>query len=201
MRKVFCAGMLLSLVLSMFVFAGQATAVSVDDVTLNEEVADWVYDVVFGNDKKKLVNETVVGYGTGEFVELDKSDGDPSTVFDSWIFTLKADSGTAGNFLLSWTGGEVPIAFDFVFAVKASDRFALYLFDDVQITSTPSSYGGEYSVSFQNNGNNIPDLSHLSVYGRLGNIQPTSAIPEPATMLLFGTGLAGLAGGRRKLKM
>ncbi len=42
------------------------------------------------------------------------------------------------------------------------------------------------------------DTSHLSVYGRVGGDQ----IPEPATMLLFGTGLIGLAGIsiRRKKK-
>ena len=41
------------------------------------------------------------------------------------------------------------------------------------------------------------DLSHLSVYGRRGDIP----VPEPATILLFGSGLVGLAGfGRKKFK-
>jgi PEP-CTERM motif len=40
-------------------------------------------------------------------------------------------------------------------------------------------------------------LSHLSVYGREGN----PSVPEPATMLLLGSGLLGLAVfGRRKFK-
>lgn len=37
------------------------------------------------------------------------------------------------------------------------------------------------------------ELSHLSVYGR-----GAAPVPEPATMLLMGTGLIGLAGIRRK---
>lgn len=42
----------------------------------------------------------------------------------------------------------------------------------------------------------IKDLSHLSVYGR-----GAAPVPEPATMLLMGSGLIGLAGiGRKKLK-
>jgi hypothetical protein len=46
------------------------------------------------------------------------------------------------------------------------------------------------------------DLSHLSIYGRIGDDPPPGGpIPEPATMLLLGTGLIGLAGAtRRKLK-
>jgi hypothetical protein len=34
----------------------------------------------------------------------------------------------------------------------------------------------------------------------VGDVTATAPVPEPATILLFGTGLVGLAGFRKKLK-
>lgn len=38
----------------------------------------------------------------------------------------------------------------------------------------------------------------IGVHGSNGGITPTSSVPEPATILLLGTGLVGLVGLRRK---
>lgn len=37
----------------------------------------------------------------------------------------------------------------------------------------------------------------VEVFGKIAIRQPTSTVPEPSTILLFGSGLAGLAGWRR----
>lgn len=185
---------------------GQVLAISLSDVTLEGNNATAAFGP-FGNvsgdaNNLNLVNaQNFFGYGTGSFSQLDKTDGDSSLFDNSWLFTITAQGGNAGTFLLSWTGGSLPATFDFVFQFKASNESALYLFNDVGISETPSApgYTGTYAIHFDPNKNGIfPDLSHISVYGRYG--EPTNEVPEPATMLLFGAGLAGLAGLRRKIR-
>ncbi len=49
----------------------------------------------------------------------------------------------------------------------------------------------------EKNINNIEKISHITEFNGNGG---GNEVPEPATMLLFGTGLAGLAAARRKNK-
>jgi hypothetical protein len=185
-------------------FNGFAFSLALTDVTMDYDL-DKDYDLAtafFGpttadNDDVHDVNSTYDSlYGSGEFTLLAKSDipsdGEQLNGFD---FNLAAVGNTTGEFNLSWSGGTTPAYFDFVFAVKASTQYGLYIFDNIGVFTTPSGYLGQYAVNFKNNGGSIPDMSHISVYGRTST--PT---PEPATMLLFGAGLAGLAGIARRKK-
>lgn len=52
-------------------------------------------------------------------------------------------------------------------------------------------------VKVQLNGSEYLSLAEVQVFGADGNSSP---VPEPATMLLLGSGLLGLAGMRRKFK-
>jgi hypothetical protein len=75
------------------------------------------------------------------------------------------------------------------YSVKASNEFAFYLVD-------PAAAKGDWTTRHLLAGKNSqPGISHLSVLA-----DPGTPIPEPTTMLLFGTGLIGLAGlARRKI--
>ena len=176
---------------------------SVLDMTLEGQPADAYYEIFQNNDDVGLVNAAIGNnYGSGPFTLLDKTDK-TGVAFGGITFVLTAQQNTAGaytgQYTLGWSGGTIPPTkwFDFAFAIKAgSEQFNVYLFDDIPLYGTPGLYGGEYHITFLNGGGQIPNLSHLSVYGRTG----TAVVPEPATMLLFGTGLAGMAAVARRRK-
>ena len=137
--------------------------------------------------------------------------------YDLWfnIITLepyesKTDSDgdgfkdVGGDFLVKWKGENLPTYFDFVFGFGLGNAktydIAYYRFDDIFLSSINNQADGTYEMKIVNkSGKNIGALSHLMTYGIKGETPPP-AVPEPATMLLFGTGLAGLAAVARRRK-
>lgn len=79
-----------------------------------------------------------------------------------------------------------------------------YIFDVYALTDDALSVDSEFTVSFDWLGGGLPGDQYFEVYHDdfpdfvLLEVGETTAVPEPATLLLFGSGLLGAAGLRRK---
>ena len=70
------------------------------------------------------------------------------------------------------------------YTVKGANGYAIYYVN-------PDASTGDWTTAHLRNPGGNPSISHLQV--------STTPVPEPGTLLLFGTGLAGLAAvGRRR---
>ena len=206
----FCALLLISTNVAF------ADSISVNDVLYEGEVADAISPLLDGNtfgEGDNSLNE-FLGFEGDEFQFIAKAE-DENNYSDSGAFgqlilninfegVVETDPETgeeeivlsSGTWILDWTGSiGLPTSIDFVIGLKSDQSVGYYFFNDKILTSSPTFGEGEYTVNISVNDNNkLQDLSHMDLYARAG-----APIPEPGTMLLFGTGLAGLAAvGRRR---
>lgn len=107
-------------------------------------------------------------------------------------YTTEADlaSGTWAT-----SGADAGAVLEF-YTVKAANAYAAYI-------GNPADSSGSWSTFdlwLAGYGGNEPlEISHFDGWNP-GTAPPPDVIPEPMTMLLFGTGLVGLAGARRKMR-
>ena len=143
----------------------------------NSVACEWVNG---SND----MNDHPLGILGGNWIFLEKSEqGDSRTDFDIGLIVDPIPNGGSSQGTWSidgWNSFE-----DLMIVLKAENGYIGYQLASQEISGT-------WNTGDINN----KGLSHLSIYGK-GEV-PT---PEPATILLFGTGIAGLAGTRlRKRK-
>jgi hypothetical protein len=99
-------------------------------------------------------------------------------------------SGTSGTWTAppGWTTGPI------YYSIKAGGQgqsgggFELYFTE------------GATSGSWNTSGLSNAELSHISFWTTDGGDTPPTPVPEPAMMILFGTGILGIAAVRRKRK-
>ncbi|MDN3517169.1 PEP-CTERM sorting domain-containing protein [Aquisalimonas lutea] len=173
--------------------AEQTDGISVSDMAYDSADANDCYGVVVDNVNDQTDVDAIVStkWGTG-WTHLIQGDSSGETgELNGYTFTLDWDGSDDGTWSLSATGTPLPAAFDFVAALKGSNRYALWLFEDLVVNTDPTD--GTWEIAYTKNGN-IPDLSHITLFARTGSVQ----VPEPTMLGLLGLGLLGLGVAARR---
>jgi hypothetical protein len=172
-----------------------AGSLSTSDMSYEGGSATNCYGALSGND---TVGDVNTAFGDG-WTELLKDEGTgASGSFGGTNFSLEVfDIGdTSGTFELSWSG-SLPATLDMTFVLKGSTSFGLYLFEGLSFIEGDSPGSGTWQVMFTGAGDQIPGLSHMTLYVKTGS-DPDLDIAEPATLGLLGLGLLAAGFTRRR---
>ncbi len=113
----------------------------------------------------------------------------PGATFTSLILNIDAAAAGSVNFVVTENNGQ-QTAGTFALGASGENFFTITAINGQRISSVAFSTNVAMTVT------NVDDVAQI----RIGGAQrtPTNPVPEPVTMVLFGTGLAGVAARVRR---
>jgi hypothetical protein len=179
----------LLLVLCVLVaFVAQANALSITPSTGTMGVNEWT-----GPQTSNSAALAAIAAYIGSAQELYKNNvggAEEKTLAGSYETTFLGSAGDTSGATITYTGGNIVGPTAYLFVKDGSGPPAWYLFN-----LTAFGWDGMATLDLSEFWQGVNGaISHVSLFGN------NTPVPEPATMLLLGAGLIGLAGyGRKKL--